>query len=141
MNEQNILRIDIDKPIDDWGWLPDYTRTVNAVLSAFNLKVKKIITRKSPSGKGLHVWIHLNKPVTDMDRVKLQFLCLDDPGRTWINRLRVLYRSNPNWNKLFTEAKAMANLDPQCLKCRLRNALQKMLEEENSRAVPNQNQP
>lgn len=130
MNEQQILRIDIDKPIDEWGWLPDYKKAVKAVLNTFNLKAEKIIVRKSPSRKGLHIWIHLNKPVTDMERVKLQFLCLDDAGRTWINRLRVLYRHNPNWNKLFSEAENIKNLDPQCQKCRLRNTLQKIITEE-----------
>jgi len=130
MNEQKILRIDIDKPIDEWGWLTDYKRAAKAVLKEFGLKTEKIIVRKSPSGKGLHVWLHLNKPLTDIERVKIQFLLCDDPGRTWINRLRVLYRKNPNWNKLFSEAKSMANLDPQCQKCRLRKTLQKILREE-----------
>lgn len=132
MNEQKILRIDIDKPIDEWGWLDDYKRAVKAVLSEFNLKAEDIIVRKSPSGKGLHIWIHLDKPLTDIERVKLQFLCLDDAGRTWINRLRVLYRHNPNWNKLFSQAKNVANLDPKCQKCRLKRTLQKIAEEEKN---------
>jgi len=129
-NENRILRIDIDAPIDEWGWLEDYIKSADAVLKAFGYKLIGTVIRKSPSGRGLHIWLHIDKQMADIERVKMQFLLLDDPGRTRINRLRVLYRDNPNWNKLFTEAKALATLDEKCEKCKLKNTIRKIMEME-----------
>jgi hypothetical protein len=137
MDEAKILRIDLDKPLDEWGWLQDYQKAVKAVLAEFGYKAERIIVRKSPSGKGLHVWIHLNHPIpSDMEKLKLQAFCYDDMGRVFINRLRVLYRHLSNWNKLFSEAKAVANLDPKCEKCRMRATLLKIEEETKCPTLP-----
>ena len=132
VDENRILRIDMDTPIDEWGWIEDYKKAAKAILETFGYKLKAIVTRKSPSGRGLHIWLHIDKPLTDIERVKIQFLLLDDPGRTRINRLRILYRNNPNWNKLFTEAKTLANIDEKCEKCKLKNTLKKIMEMEET---------
>ena len=123
---RQVLKIDIDRRIDKWGWMEDYERAVRAVCREFGLKVVDFIWSASSSGKGIHVWIHVEGPeLSDEELNKLQFLCGDDRTRVYINRMRIK-RGVQYWNKLFSRVLWEKYDRGKCRECKLRKILKEL---------------
>ena len=85
-------------------------------------------------GKGFHIWWHVESqhPLSDLERLRLQFLLGDDPGRCWINYLRITKRHSPLWNKIFGYITWRSPQDPHCKQCRLLILLEELKEGEKN---------
>lgn len=130
------LQTDIDRPIDEWGWVPYFKRAIRAVLTEFGYKVERIVWRRSPpgpdreKGRGLHFWTHIiGPPLTQEKKNLFHALIYDDWGRVWINRIRIMHRSNPNWSKIFSEVSYRKPIDEKCEHCTLRRLLMRLEKE------------
>lgn len=67
-------------------------------------RVEGIAVRRSPSGRGWHVWVHVvPTPATLTEVVALQAICGSDPWR----EAATLYRAMRAWD---TESRRMANV-------------------------------
>ena len=119
---RKVLFIDMDERIDEWSredevdWLACWRKAVEAVLSAFNLKAERIVLRESPSGRGLHAWIHLDREIPDMQANMLEWLCGGDLTRSRINRFRIK-RGVKHWDKLFSKHLWRKPVDEKCRRC------------------------
>lgn len=92
-----VLKIDLDiKPPKEWMVIWYVTR--NLILEQLGYKVVKTIQKETQ--RGLHIYIHLDKPVDDETANMLQFLLGDDHTRVKINQWRI-ERGVKRWNKLF----------------------------------------
>jgi len=96
-----ILKIDQDLKVPE-EWIEKWKISRVALLKSLGIEVKEIITQESK--RGYHHWIHCEskKELSDEEINMLQFLCGDDPGRVYINSLRIK-RGVKNWNKLFSK--------------------------------------
>ena len=115
-------------------WKEEYIKTRKAIAEALGYSLKRVIVRESPSKRGHHVWLHLEspKPLTDMERLKLEFLFGSDVGRCWLNYLRIK-RGIQHWDKRFSVIVWSSPIDEKCQKCRLR-----IIVEELSKDVGNE---
>jgi hypothetical protein len=125
-----VLKIDVDSSLLE-VWKEDYIWSRIVILQALGFMVKDVQVRPSgealpwkesnKKGKGFHIWFHVESlhPMSDLKRLRLQFLLGDDPGRSWINYLRITKRHNPLWNKIFGYITWRSPQDPRCKQCRL----------------------
>lgn len=111
-----IFKIDLDTRIDKFGWLDDYKKMVADIMQRFGYSVNRIISRASPSGRGLHIWIHVKGPEIKDERIrnKLQMFCGDDNTRVWINQMRI-EKGIPLWSKMFSKVIWKRPNDPKYL--------------------------
>ncbi|MEM1548853.1 MAG: hypothetical protein QXM02_07550, partial [Thermoproteota archaeon] len=140
--QTEIIRLDIDSSLLPL-WEDDWRKAQTAIIESFGYLLKKTIIRQSghplpwkegekpAKGKGYHVWHHILVPhqLDDLEKLKLQFLLGSDPGRCWINYLRIKRGIN-NWDKIFGYVLWRRPLPEQCQKCSLRVNLEKIAEEE-----------
>lgn len=143
---RDVIRIDVDSSLLP-KWQEEYLETRRAILERLGIKVVKVIIRKSgellpwivPTG-GLeqpkrpphfHLWLHIEtpKPLSDLERLKLQFLAGDDLGRCHINWLRITKRRSPLWDKLFGYIAWRRPLEEPCKSCGLRIHLEELEKE------------
>ncbi|MEM2293383.1 MAG: hypothetical protein QXX41_08920 [Nitrososphaerota archaeon] len=126
---EDVLMLDIDfmpKP-----WYDKWLETREVMLNHLGYKLTKAIKHPSPSGKGLHVWLHIKgPPLTDMEKVKLQFFMGDDPVRSKINYRRVRRGIKSWWNKLFSVKHVRAKPSKRCMNCRILRAVKELEGEE-----------
>ena len=123
----SVLKIDVDYPFPE-KWFEEWQNLKTAVLNQMGFKVEKIIVKKSPSGRGKHLWIHITtpKPLTDMEKLKLEWLMGDQQARVWINLQRIK-RGVKKWDKLFTRHLWVKPPDPKCRKCHIRKFIEETL--------------
>jgi hypothetical protein len=139
-----VIRLDIDSSLLGL-WYEDWLKAQKAVIRAYGYHLKDVIVR--PSGDKLpwldqdeskrehyHVWHHILTPrqLTDIEKLKLQFLLGSDTGRCWINYLRITKRHSPHWDKLFGYVAWRSPQDPRCKRCRLLILLEELKEGEKS---------
>lgn len=99
----DILKIDMDYHFEDFGISKkQYESVIKNILKTFNIKAKEFTYRTSSSGRGKHVWIFVDRKLSDRQKVALQLLCYDDPVRGEIN-LKRIERGFVKWNKLFSK--------------------------------------
>jgi len=117
MTEQ-ILMTDID-------WLPArwwnfYVETRRILLEGLGYKLNKVIKHPGPSGRGIHVWLHIEGPaLTDYELNKFQYIVgMDDPIRAKINHHRVWRGIRGFWSKLFSKKHRVRELPKRCQQCR-----------------------
>jgi len=123
MTEQ-VLMVDVD-------WLPQrwwsfYVETRRILLEALGYKLLRVIKHPGPSGRGLHVWLHVSgPPLNDYELNKFQYIVgMDDPIRAKLNHHRTWRKLEGFWNKLFSRKHRVQDLKPKrCQKCRLRRAI------------------
>lgn len=106
-------------------WMEDFVKTRIEILKFLGYKTKDVVVKKSPSGRGFHIWFHIDGKVDDMEMLRLQFLLGDDVGRVWLNYLRIR-RGVEHWNKCFSEVLWKKPLDEVCEKCKLRKIVSEM---------------
>jgi hypothetical protein len=136
----SILQIDIDRRIDQWGWLKFYEKAIGEVLAAFKYKLKKFIAKPSPTNTGLHLWLHIKgKPLNEETKNLLQALCYDDLTRVHINRMRIDRDLKQFWSKLFVRHLWTKPLPKCCQRCKLREILNEMREAYVVQAAEKQN--
>jgi hypothetical protein len=158
---QDILRFDVDSSLLE-QWQRDFVKSRTAYIESLGYRVQRIIIRPSGEtlpwqqnktrGKGFHVWVHIRKDVlpeasdyegerlSDMRRLQLQFLLGDDPGRIWINYLRITKRQSPLWDKIFGYITSRSPLPEPCNSCRLRFHLEELKKEEENASSDHQGQ-
>jgi hypothetical protein len=130
MTPNEILMIDVDWMPKPW-WL-DWVETRKSILEGLGYQLTKTIRKPSQSGKGLHVWLYIetHKPLTDMEKVKLQYLLGDCIVRSSINYRRVRRGIKVFWNKLFSIKHKLQPLPKRCQKCRIRLAVAELEEKD-----------
>jgi hypothetical protein len=123
---EDVLLLDVD-------WLPkrwwnEWVETRKAILEKSGLKLNKVIRHPSSSRRGIHVWLHVEseQPLTDWDKVKLQFFLGDCPIRSMINHRRVWRGIRGFWNKLFAVKHAIKPRPKRCQKCKIIQALEEL---------------
>jgi len=143
-----IIRLDIDSSLLPL-WQKEWIETRKAILESLGFKLEKAIIRPSGEpapwlteeqkrkigkGKGYHAWLHIEtpKPLTDLEKLKLQFLLGDDCGRIWINYLRITKRKAPYWDKIFAYILWRKPLDEKCQNCSLRKYLEEIARSEEN---------
>lgn len=148
MTHKEIIKYDIDSSLLPL-WKEDYIKARKAFLEGLGYKLTDVIIRPSgeplpwvkseQKGKGWHCWFHIEspQPLTDMERLKLQFILGDDTGRIWINHLRITHRHNPNWDKIFGYIVWRSPLPEPCKNC----TLKKYLEEIAQNGIQDQSEP
>jgi len=136
------IPIDVDSSLLPL-WKEDFIHTRKAIVESLGYKFIRAIIK--PSGdmlpwktqqtqeqnpKHYHVWIWIEtpKPLTDMEKLRLQFLLGDDYGRCWINYLRITKRKNVLWNKIFGYIVWRRTLEEPCKSCHLRKYLEELAE-------------
>jgi len=122
MRDPYIVDLDVDSSLlaENREWQRLFKETRVAIVRALGNDFSDIIIRPSPSGRGVHVWVHLKKPiVTDEEWLLYSLLLGDDPGRVYINSLRVK-RGIKDFNKIFSKHLWRKPLDEKCEKCWLR---------------------
>jgi hypothetical protein len=129
-NKEIILLTDLDfmpKP-----WLDFYKETRRLMVEGLGYKLKRIITKPSPQGKGLHAWIYIEgPPLTEMELLKFQYIIgADCHTRSRINYRRVRRGLKGFWNKLFTVKHKIKQLPKRCQKCRIRKAVWELAEKD-----------
>jgi len=134
---REIVTTDIDSSLLP-KWQEGYIRTRKAILECLGFKLLEVIIRPSgealpwletkTKGKGFHVWWHIEtpKPLSDLERLELQFYLGDDTGRIWINHLRITERHNPHWEKIFGYITWRSPLPEPCKSCMLRKYLEEI---------------
>lgn len=144
------IAIDVDSSLLP-KWRRDWIKTRRAIAEALGYRVKRVIIRPSgepwppskPRQKPKHyhawIWIETPKPLTDLEKLKLQWLLGDDYGRCWINYLRITRRKTPLWNKIFSHILWRRPLPEQCRRCSLRVNLERLAE--GGKHVPDEGQP
>ena len=145
-----VVAIDVDSSLLPL-WKEKFIETRRRILESYGFKLKKAIIRPSGEpapwlsekqkkkigkGKGFHCWFHFEspRPLTDMEKLELQFMLGDDYGRVYINYLRITKRKSPHWSKIFSYILWRKPLDEKCQNCSLRKYL-----EELAKNVDNQN--
>lgn len=122
---ETILMIDVD-----WmpkSWWASWVETREALLNKLGYTLNGVIRKPSPSGKGIHVWLYVEGPVlTDMQKLRLQYLSGDCIVRCKINHKRVLRGIRGFWNKLFYFKHRIRQLPKRCQKCRIGRAIQEL---------------
>jgi len=98
-----VLKIDIDTKLNKKE-MQTFKNTRTAVLNSLGIKVLKIIEHPSPSKKGHHIFIHINKKIPDERKNFLEFLCGGDITRYHINKRRIK-RGFKYWDKMFSRVK------------------------------------
>ena len=122
----------------DWDWKPP-KRWVNVWIDAklrmledLGYKVGDVIIGGSRAEKrrGYHVWVHVTKvgTFTEDEQNMLEWLLLDDPTRTRINRLRVHRGIKRWWSKLFSLVVWQKPIPRRCQRCRIRRYFHEMEE-------------
>jgi len=135
------IPIDVDSSLLPL-WKEDFIQTRKAIVESLGYKFIRAIIK--PSGEPLpwktqpqeqkpkhyHVWIWIETPksLSDMEKLRLQFLLGDDYGRCWINYLRITRRKNALWNKIFGYILWRKPLEEPCKSCHLRKYLEEMAE-------------
>lgn len=134
---EEIIRIDIDSKLLPL-WKGDWIGTRKAILKSLGYKLERAIIKPSgealpwldekQEGRGFHAWLHISspKPLTDLDRLKLQFLLGDDLGRCWINYLRITRRHMEKWDKIFGYVLWRGPLEEPCKSCSLRRHIEEL---------------
>ncbi len=134
MTQKEIIRTDVDSSLLP-QWKKEYIKTREAILESQGHKLERVIIRPSgeslpwrsakKKGKGFHCWWHIlcTHELSDMEKLRLQFLLGDDMGRLYINYLRLTERNNPHWDKLFGYVDWRVPLEPRCERCRLRRII------------------
>jgi len=134
---KEILKTDVDSSLLE-EWKEAYIESRRVILASLGFSLKETIIRSSgealpwidekTKGKGFHCWWHVEspRPLSDLERLRLQFLLGDDPGRCWINYLRITQRHNPKWNKIFGYITWRSPQDPRCKQCRLLRLLEEL---------------
>lgn len=120
-------------------WIPIWRQEKTAMLESMGLSVTNIIMKPSPHRKeGLHLWIHIStaRELSDDEINMLQFLCGDHHTRTWINTLRVDRGLKKWWNKLFSRHLWRKPLPEACEKCKIRQILAEMNEQQRKPKRP-----
>ena len=86
----DVLKIDLDfiPPVE---WFREWLFTRAVLLKLYDIEIKKVNVCTSSSGKGLHIWLHIDRKIGDEEKAKLQFLLGDDHRRSAYNNLRVTY--------------------------------------------------
>ena len=82
-----VLKVDIDIPMPLFKQVEDaWTSTRRLMLEHLGFQVADIVIQPSQSGK-VHAWIHITapKPLTPLEKAKLQFLLGDDHNRSRLN--------------------------------------------------------
>jgi len=136
---RDVIQLDVDSSLLPL-WKEEWVRSRRAYLAALGYTVTDVVVR--PSGYplpwrkqaqpkkrgGFHAWIHLEvaKLLSDMEKLKLQFLLGDDVGRVWINYLRITKRNHPHWNKIFGYIVARSPQPEPCNTCKLRMLLEEI---------------
>ncbi|MEM1551598.1 MAG: hypothetical protein QXH03_02875 [Candidatus Bathyarchaeia archaeon] len=125
------LHLDWDYP---WPkhWVKAWKEWKTKMLEDMGFKVQEIIMKPSPSRKGgTHIWIHITSPheLSDDEINMLQWLCLDQDTRVWINIMRIERNLRRWWNKLFTRHIWKKPLPENCQKCSLLRILKEMREQ------------
>jgi len=126
---RHVFKIDFDDRIDKWGWLDAWRRSVIAICREFGMSVTSIRVVPSPSGSGLHAWVHVECPkkLSDEEINMFQFLLGDDRTRVRINRVRIK-RGVRHWNILFSGV-LWKREDEKCKECKLRKYVEEVLKE------------
>jgi hypothetical protein len=122
LRDPYIVDIDVDSTIlaEDEELQRLFKETRRAVVKALGNDVADIIVRRSPSGRGVHAWIHLKKPIaSDEEWLKYSLLLGDDPGRVYINSLRAK-RGVREFDKIFSKHIWTKPIDEKCEECWLR---------------------
>ena len=97
--EEKTLKLDFDW-IPPKDFLEDWEMIARGIIDRIGFKAVEFQKFKSSSNRGLHVFIKLNEEVSDMLRLKLQFLLGDDRGRCFYN-WQDIQLGMEGWNKLF----------------------------------------
>jgi len=122
MRDPFIVDIDVDSSLlaKNVEWQRLFKETRRAIVRALGNEVADIVLRPSPSGRGVHVWVHLVKPLaSDEEWLMYALLLGDDPGRVYINSLRVK-RGVREFDKMFSKHLWVKPTDEKCEKCWLR---------------------
>ena len=125
-----VIQVDWDF-IPPEHWIEKWKEIVKLIMRHMGLSTVEIIKHKSDSQKGLHHWIHVysRRRLSEDELNMLSWLCGDDPIRVMINNLRI-QRGVPKWNILFSKVIFRREIDEKCKRCRIRNILLSLLEEE-----------
>jgi hypothetical protein len=92
-----VLKLDMDfKPSKQW--LKEWVETRYFLLE--KLGYRAVEHDIFETTRGIHIYIKLDREVSDREANKLQFLLGDDYTRVKINQWRI-ERGIKNWNKLF----------------------------------------
>jgi hypothetical protein len=89
------LKIDLD----DMREAPDIDRMAR-ILARADRRITKFHYKRSPSGTGWHVWLHITPPAASpMEIVALQAVCGSDPAREAnnIHRVRNMHKVSQFW--------------------------------------------
>jgi hypothetical protein len=116
----------------DWmpkRWWSFYCETRRVLLESLGYKLVRINKHPGPSGRGLHVWLHISGPhLTDYEKNKFQYLIgNDDPIRAKLNHHRTWRGLAGFWNKLFSKKhRIQENMPKRCRQCRVRRAVHEL---------------
>ena len=130
------IHLDWDYPIPE-AWVEAWKEQKTQMLRNMGFEVERIITKPSPSKKGgVHHWIHILslRQLTEDELNMLQWLCLDDPTRVFINRMRTERGLKVYWNKLFTRHVWVKPMDENCKKCKIRRVVSEAKKEATKNA-------
>ena len=126
-----IFKIDMDTTvIDEPSFGEEWISTRRMILNNLGYELVKYMRHKSKTrdpktkelkdGRGYHYFFHcIGKEPSPLERVKINFLLGDCPGRVFISLLKVK-KGEPMFEKIFSEVRYRKMPSKRCMNCSLR---------------------